>query len=77
MDDLLESLPDVDEAYYITAQAMAILSASSSNLSMRWIKDQIESTADSETHSIAMKVLEVILRQDHNDFGCFEEKREY
>lgn len=32
------------------------------------MKDQVESTADSETHSIALKVFRLIWRQDHNDF---------
>ncbi len=51
MDDLIASLPDVDEAYFISAQAKAILSAAgmklqkwmtnSSDLRMRWIKTRL------------------------------------
>lgn len=78
VDDLIASLPDVDEACFITTQAKAILSAAgmnlrkwmtnSSNLRARWMKDEIESTADSETHGIELKVLGLIWRQDHDDF---------
>lgn len=40
----------------------------SSDLKARWMKDKAESTADAETHSIALKVLGLIWRQDHDDF---------
>ncbi len=77
VDDLIVSLPDVDEACFISAQAKAILSAAgmelrkwttnSSDLRTRWIKDQIESPADSETHNTALR-LGLIWRHDHDDF---------
>ncbi|GAA6090920.1 uncharacterized protein LOC119211075 isoform X1 [Tachysurus ichikawai] len=43
--------------------------SNSSDLRARWMNDQIESPADSEMHNVALKVMELIWRQDHDDFG--------
>lgn len=78
VNDLIVSLPDMEEACFISAQAKAILSAAgmelrkwttnSSDLKRRWMKTQIDGPVDSQTHNTELKVLGLIWRQDHDDF---------